>query len=136
MREPSPQYEPEFAIGRGSSAGIPPVTATVYRQGTPLVVVLGERNRMFLPSGVQPTTSSGSGCYASRFGTPPAAGTTNTSVFPSYWPVNATCVPSGENAASLSSPGPAVRRRASPPSRDTIHKSPAKLNAICVLLMV
>jgi len=33
----------------------------------------------------------------SRFGSPPAAETTNTSVLPSYWPVNATWVPSGEN---------------------------------------
>jgi hypothetical protein len=60
-----------------------------------------------------------------RLGTPPAAGTVNTSVLPSYSPENASVAPSGENAALLSVPAPAVSRVAIPPLRLTVHKSPA-----------
>ena len=60
-----------------------------------------------LPSGVQPRTRSGAGCQVSRFGTPPEAGTTKTSTLPSYSPVKAMRVPSGENAGSVSLPGSA-----------------------------
>ena len=60
-----------------------------------------------------------------RLGTPPVAGTVKTSVLPSYSPEKASVPPSGENAALLSAPAPAVRRVAMPPLRLTVHKSPA-----------
>src|SRR5262249_25513200 len=64
----------------------------------------------------------------------PEAGTTKTSVLPSYWPVNAICVPSGEKIALVSKPTPVVNRVASPPSRGATHRSPANVNAMRVLL--
>jgi len=39
--------------------------------------------------------------------------------------VKAIWVPSGEKYGSVSTPGVEVRRRACPPLRETIHKSPA-----------
>jgi hypothetical protein len=55
---------------------------------------------------------------------------------PSYSPVKATQRPSGENFGSLSTPMPVVRRLASPPSRDTDHRSPAYEKTMCVRLTV
>ena len=54
-----------------------------------------------------------------RLGTPPVTGTVKTSVLPSYSPENARVLPSGEKAALLSIPAPAVRRVAMPPWRLT-----------------
>ena len=48
------------------------------------------------PSGVHPCTSSGAGCHVNRLGSPPAAGTTYTSVLPAYSALNAISFPSGE----------------------------------------
>src|SRR5208283_818185 len=76
-----------------------------------------------------------SGCHVSRFGVPPAAGMTYTSVFPSYCPLKAICVPSGEKTAFPSWP-PVVSCRATPPSRGTLHKYPPYVNIIVVLLTV
>src|SRR6185437_14316243 len=42
-------------------------------------------------------------------------------------------LPSGEKTGSLLVPSPLVSRCASPPSRETIQRSPAYENAICVL---
>src|SRR5262249_38096160 len=80
-----------------------------------------------LPSGVHPLTRSAPGWYVSRLGTPPAAGTTYTSVLPSYSPVKAIIVPSGEKIGLVSTPIPVVRRLASPPARSAIHRSRAEL---------
>jgi len=44
--------------------------------------------------------------------------------------VNAIFDPSGENCGSLSTVGVAVSRRAAPPERGTIQRSPAYSNAI------
>ena len=96
----------------------------------------GELKMMRLPSGVQPSARSGEGCQVSLFGTPPAAGTTKTSTLPSYSPVKAMSLPSGENTGSVSVPAPLVRRAASPPSRGTLHKSPAYAKTMWVLLRV
>ncbi len=48
----------------------------------------------------------------------------NTSTLPSYSPVNAMVLPSGEKAASVSMPVPPVSRVATPPCRGTLHRSP------------
>jgi hypothetical protein len=77
-----------------------------------------------VPSGVQPTTASSAGWNVSRRGVPPVAGTTKTSWLPSYSPLKATSVPSGENWGFVSDPTPDVRCRAVPPSRPTIQRSP------------
>src|SRR6266513_2698266 len=61
------------------------------------------------------------GSQVSRFGSPPSDGMTNTSTFPSYWPVNAIHFPSGENTGNRSCP-PVVNCRASPPSRGTLQR--------------
>ena len=95
-----------------------------------------EWNSTDWPSGVQPATWSSAGCQVSRRGTPPVASTTYTSTLPSYSPVNATSEPSGEKYGSVSRPTPLVRRRASPPSRPTIQRSPANEKTTCVRLTV
>src|SRR5215472_11079399 len=59
-----------------------------------------------------------------------------TSVLPSYSPVKAIQRPSGENFGAYSLPMPFVSLAASPPSRETIHKSPAYEKTMCVLLNV
>src|SRR5690606_21541663 len=86
------------------------------------------------PSGVQPCTMSAPGCHVSRFGSPPSIGSTYTSVLPPYWALNATVLPSGENAGFVSCPWKLVRRRAAPPSRPTIQMSLPYSNAMCVAL--
>jgi pectate lyase len=58
---------------------------------------------------VKPRATSSPGWYVSRFGTPAAAGTTYTSVLPSYRPVKATSAPSGEKRGRLD---PGVRGQA------------------------
>ena len=60
-----------------------------------------------------------------RLGIPPSAGMVNTSVFPSYWPVKAMVLPSGENLANISKPLWVVSLRAIPPASGTEYKSPA-----------
>src|SRR5689334_13426898 len=80
-----------------------------------------EENRIFLPSGVHPCTSSGAGCHVRRFGSPPALGTTYTSTLPPYIALNATMDPSGESLGFEVCPWKLVRRRAAPPSRPTIQ---------------
>src|SRR5262249_18111577 len=67
---------------------------------------------------------------------PPCAETTKTSWLPSYSPVNAMSDPSGENIGLVSIPTSVVRRRALPPFRSTIHRSPAYEKQICVALTV
>src|SRR5205807_9803939 len=56
---------------------------------------------------------------------PPAVGTTETSVFPAMVAVKAIFDPSGEKYGSISAPWVEVSRRAGPPLRGTTHKSPA-----------
>ena len=80
---------------------------------------------MLLPSGVHPTATSAAGWYVMRFGMPPVAGIVKTSVLPSYSPVNAIVLPSGEKIGWLSMPTPVVRCVARPPARGTVHRSPA-----------
>ena len=77
------------------------------------------------PVGVNAWTRSAPGCQVRRFGSPPAAGMTNTSTLPSYSPLKATSEPSGENRGLVSLPGWEVRRREDPPSRLVIQRSPA-----------
>ena len=96
-----------------------------------------ERKMIFLPSGVQaitmlfgPMRSETSsrpsvGVKVIRLGTPPAAGMRYTSVLPSYWPVKAMDLPSGENRANISKPSWLVSLRATPPSASTLYRSPA-----------
>ena len=91
-----------------------------------------EVKRTRLPSGVQPSTVSAAGCQVRRLGTPPPAGMTNTSTFPSYSPVKAIWEPSGEKTGLVSKPGLEVRRLASPPARGTVHRSPANTNTMSV----
>ena len=52
------------------------------------------------------------------------AGMTYTCSSPSYWPVNAIHLPSGEYFANTSSPGCDVRRTAVPPVAGAVHRSP------------
>jgi hypothetical protein len=70
-----------------------------------------------------------------RFGTPPSAGTTNTSVLPSYCAEKAISFPSGENAGRASMPSSVVSRRTSVPSSFATHRSSAYTNATCVPLV-
>src|SRR5262249_26011368 len=91
--------------------------------------------RTLLPSGVQPTAASFAGCHVSLRGSPPAAGMTYTSSFPSYCPVKAIHFPSGEKYGLLSCP-PVVSWRASPPARDTLHRYPPYTNTISRPLIV
>src|SRR5207253_5230695 len=86
------------------------------------------------PSGVKPSAMSLFGCNVSRFGTPPAVGTTNTSVLPSYRPVKAIIDPSGENFGPASTPGCDVRRRTFVPSRLATQRSFAYAKAMWSLL--
>src|SRR6266403_4497210 len=80
---------------------------------------------MLLQSGVQPSTMSFDGWNVSRFGSPPSADMTYTYGLPPYSTVKAIHFPSGENFGNTSSPTWEVSRRAAPPSREEIHRSPA-----------
>src|SRR5260370_3797862 len=122
---PSGDIDASYPLGNGSFSSTPPSAGTVNISAKREYAALGELKTMRLPSGVQPRTRSGAGCQVSLFGTPPEAGTTKTSTLPSYSPVKAMRVPSGENAGSVSLPLPLVRRTASPPSRGTLQRSPA-----------
>jgi hypothetical protein len=51
-------------------------------------------------------------------------------VFPATVAVKAICEPSGEKYGSISTVGVDVKRRATPPLRGTIHKSPAYSKAM------
>src|SRR5262249_19989356 len=101
----------------------PPATGTVQNLGAPVgaQVARVEANTIDLPSGVQPSTTSGLGCQVSRFGSPPSADTTYTSRLPSYSSLNATQRPSGEKRGLPARPWKLVSRRASPPARGTIQ---------------
>src|SRR6185369_12226423 len=101
----------------------PPVTGTVQNRGAAAgaSVARPEANTIDLPSGVQPSTTSGLGCHVSRLGSPPSAETTYTSALPAYSPLNAMRLPSGENLGLLAWPWKLVSRRASPPARGTIQ---------------
>ncbi len=57
-----------------------------------------------LPSGVQPCTVSLPGCQVNRFGSPPSAGTTYTSMLPAYSALKAIDLPSGEKRGFDDSP--------------------------------
>src|SRR6267378_629393 len=81
------------------------------------------RYAILLPSGEKLVRSARGTC--SIFGVPPSAGMTYTSGLPSYSPVKAIHFPSGENLGKTSSPIWEVSRRAEPPSREEIHRSPA-----------
>src|SRR5215471_3908147 len=122
---PSGDIEASYPHGNGSRSSTPPSAGTVNISEKREYAVRDEVKIMCLPSGIHPRTRSGAGCHVNRFGTPPDAGTTNTSTLPSYSPVNATFVPSGENTGSVSVPVPLVSRTASPPSRETLQRSPA-----------
>src|ERR1044072_7185475 len=89
-----------------------------------------ERMRIDLPSGYHSATWSMPGWNVSLFGPPPAAGIVYASVLPSYSPVNATVLPSGENLGRSSSPSCVVSRCAVPPARATVQRSPAYTNTM------
>ena len=95
----------------------------VYERGMPLGAhdARDVENMIDLPSGDQPCTLSAPGCHVSRFGSPPSAGTTYTSVLPEYSPLNAIHFPSGEKCGLVVSPWKLVRRRATPPARSTLQ---------------
>src|SRR5262249_37294977 len=119
---PSGEKDASAARGSGTAVSMPPVSGTVKSWETPAAWAWREeRKTTLLPSGVQPTTTSSPGWKGSRWGVPPAVGTTKTSGLPSYSPVKATSAPSGEKAGLRSCP-PVVNRRASPPSRLTTHR--------------
>jgi len=124
MRVPSGEYAPSAAMCSGSFSGRPPSSPTVNSSENREYAVRPEAKSTRLPSGVHPITASGAGCQVRRLGSPPSAGITNTSTLPSYSPVKAMRVPSGENDGLVSTPGPAVSLRAVPPSRGTLHRSP------------
>src|SRR5262245_28786147 len=120
----------------GSSG--PPAAGTVQKRGAAAGahVARPEANTIALPSGVQPCTTSGTGCHVSRRGSPPSAETTYTSRLPAYSPLNAIHLPSGEKRGLPACPWKLVSRRASPPARGTIQMFCAYANAICVALTV
>src|SRR5579885_2374177 len=120
-RRPSGEILPWYARGSGIGDSTPPSTGTVQNRGAALgaSVARDELNTMFLPSGVQPSTTSAPGCQVSRFGSPPSAGTTYTSTFPPYDALNAISLPSGENFGFSLVPAMLVKRRALPPLRST-----------------
>src|SRR5262245_27595551 len=97
MYSTSGEYAAWKPHGIGNWAGIPPVSGTVKSWLCRLLYTFrGDENRMLLPSGVKPRTTSGLGCVVSRVGEPPPSGMVNTSVFPSYWALKAIVWPSGE----------------------------------------
>src|SRR5262245_65655605 len=98
MRRLSGEYDAVKARGSGSASSRPPSTETVHRRryddcGT---VPRSDAKSTRLPSRVQPFTRSLCGWYVSRFGSPPAAETTYTSVLPLEVRLKATSDPSGE----------------------------------------
>src|ERR1041385_3312025 len=101
----------------------PPVTGTVQNRGAAAgaSVARPEANTIDLPSGVQPSTTSGLGCHVSRLGSPPPPETTYTSALPAYSPLNAIHLPSGEKRGFEACPWKLVSLRASPPARGTIQ---------------
>ncbi len=76
-----------------------------------------------LPSGVKPWTRSRPGCHVSRFGTPPAAGTTYTSRFPSISALYARSEPSGLKTGLVFNPNPEVIRCTPVPSSAHVQMS-------------
>jgi len=76
--------------------------------------------RLFGPIRSETSSRPSVAVHVRRFGTPPWAGITYTSVLPSYWPVKANCFPSGEKRANISNPASLVRRRATPPVAGTV----------------
>ncbi len=56
----------------------------------------------------------------SAFGSPPSAGITYTWELPSYWPLKAIQLPSGENLGNCSRPSCDVNRVATPPLVDAV----------------
>src|SRR6185437_16860217 len=123
MRRPSGEILPWYARGSGIGDSTPPSTGTVQKRGTALGASLArvDENTTFLPSGVQPSTTSAPGCHVRRFGSPPCAGTTYTSTLPSYSALNASRRPSGENFGFSVVPWKLVTRRAVPPDRSTVQ---------------
>src|SRR5262245_27632446 len=117
---------------------MPPVAGTVQNRGAPLGAHVAREvaNITDFPSGVQPCTVSPPGCQVSRFGSPPSAGTTYTSVLPLYSALNAIHLPSGENFGFVVAPWKLVSRRAMPPARSTVQMLLAYANATCVALTV
>src|SRR5205814_10321851 len=89
MDWPSADIDAWYPVGSGSFSSTPPAAGTVNISSKREYDVREEPKMMRLPSGVQPRTRSVAGCHVSLFGTPPEAGTTNTSTLPSYSPVKA-----------------------------------------------
>src|ERR1700759_3821087 len=98
-RRPSGEILPMYARGNGIGVSTPPSTGTVQKRGAALgaQVARDELKTIDLPSGVHPCTTSAPGCQVNRFGSPPSAGTAETSVLPLYCALNAMSFPSGEN---------------------------------------
>src|SRR5579863_2638812 len=73
---PSGAYEASQPHGRGIFSGKEPCRSTVNIETMPgLALSRFELNKIFLPSGDHPRTTSGEGCQVRRLGTPPSAGT-------------------------------------------------------------
>src|SRR5262249_10990310 len=123
MRVPSGENHAASPRHIGNTSAGPPSTGTVYRRSKSAYKSPFEWKSTFLLSGVHAVAMSTPGCQVRRLGSPPSAGITNTSTFPSYIAVKATHLPSGENTGAPSWP-PVVSCRASPPSRGTLHKYP------------
>src|SRR5688500_9393456 len=139
MRRPSGEKLPVKARGIGRTSGTDvtaPVapTATDHslkmegRPGTGTVSRVDVKSTR-LPSGLQPRAASRPGWKVRRAGSPPATGTTYTSVLPPTVAVKARRDPSGENRGSISAFGVDVSRLSWPPARGTVHRSPPYSNA-------
>ena len=121
---PSPERRPLTALGIGKASSIPPFLDILKKRDSFVgTFSLVEVKRTCCPSGVHPVTRSGPGCQVSRFGSPPSTGMTYTSVFPSYWAVNAIHFPSGEKWGRFSAPSLLVNLMASPPFLPTLQRS-------------
>ncbi len=117
--------EPSLACASGSSVRTPVAGSMSVSCSLGSVLNLSVA-LMIRPSGVHPTTLWRAPSNVSRLGRPPDIGITYTSAGPSYSPMNATCVPSGEMEGANSSPGWLVSRVAVPPTEATFHRSPSE----------
>src|SRR5215472_537645 len=112
-RFPSGEYDAPNPRGIGIGSGRPPSSPMVHKRKKDCgAAVRTEAKMTRWPSGVQPRARSIPGCHVRRFASPPAAGTTYTSVLPATVAVYAIIDPSGEKQGSDSTPGVEVMRRA------------------------
>src|SRR5260221_14668377 len=97
-RRPSGENVPANARGSDIGSSTPPSAATVHswRYADCGMLARSEAKTTRLPSRVHPRTRSSPGCLVSRRGSPPAVGTTETSVLLDSLRLNAYVLPLGE----------------------------------------